>query len=75
MNEEAHSCCEHDEAKRKPWYASGLFLILRLTFLLLAASFVFPSLTSFHRTFFDYVRMMFWPIPFIIILARPFWAF
>lgn len=55
------SCCGGSDHK-KPWYKSGLFLIASLTLVLLGASFVFPELESFRRTFWNYVRMMFWPV-------------
>lgn len=57
-----HSCCERGGGKKKPWYRTGLFLISGLTFLLLSASFLFPALEGFRRTFLEYIRMMFWPV-------------
>ncbi|MBI4711448.1 MAG: permease [Candidatus Omnitrophica bacterium] len=58
---EAHTCCAGSD-KKKPWYKTGLFLTSSLTFVLLSASFVFPALEGFRRTFGEYVRMMFWPV-------------
>jgi uncharacterized protein len=55
------SCCSGGDHK-KPWYRSGLFLITSLTLVLLGASFIFPLFEGFRRTFFEYVRMMFWPV-------------
>jgi len=55
-------CCPATSDKKKPWYLSGLFLMSGLTLVLLGASFVFPALEGFRRTFWDYVRMMFWPV-------------
>ncbi len=54
-------CCTAGD-KRKPWYRTGLFLTGCLTLGLLGASFVFPAMEGFRRTFGDYVRMMFWPV-------------
>jgi len=62
MSEGTRGCCSTENNKKKPWYKTGLFLISGLTLALLAASFLFPVLEGFRRTFFDYVRMMFWPV-------------
>ncbi|MFA5168552.1 MAG: hypothetical protein WC530_08495, partial [Candidatus Omnitrophota bacterium] len=59
MNE--GTCCAEGD-KKKPWYFSGFFLIGGLTLALLAASFLFPAMEEFRRTFWDYVRIMFWPV-------------
>jgi len=58
----SHSCCAAETGKKKPWYKTGLFLIIGLTLALLGASFLFPAMEGFRRTFWDYVRIMFWPI-------------
>jgi len=56
------TCCCAEGEKKKPWYKTGLFLISCLTLALLAASLVFPVLAGFRRTFWEYARMMFWPV-------------
>lgn len=58
------AACEHckEHGKKKPWYRTGLFLISGLTLVLLGASFLLPVLEGFRRTFWDYARMMFWPV-------------
>ena len=61
MNEGAHSCCAEND-KKKPWYKTGLFVISLLTLALLGASFLFPAMGEFRRIFWEYVRIMFWPI-------------
>jgi uncharacterized protein len=58
----AHSCCSTEGREKKPWYRTGLFLISVATCALLGASFLFPALEGFRRTFWDYARMMFWPV-------------
>ncbi len=54
------TCCAG--GKKKPWYLSGLFLITGLTLVLMGASFIFPAMEGFRRTFWEYLRMMFWPV-------------
>lgn len=56
------ACCPAGGDKKKPWYKTGLFVISGLTLVLLGASFVFPAMAGFHRTFGEYVGMMFWPV-------------
>ncbi len=62
MNEGARVCCEHGDAKKRPWYRTGLFFISLIPLALIGASLVFPALENFRRTFFEYIRMMFWPV-------------
>lgn len=62
MEERKACCCSSEGGKKRPWYRSGLFLISGLTFVLLGASFFFPALEEFRRTFGEYTRMMFWPV-------------
>lgn len=59
---EPPACCSAEGGKKKPWYLSWLFLIIALTLVLAGASFLFPAMESFRRTFWEYVRMMFWPV-------------
>ena len=56
------ACCCAGDGKKKPWYLSGLFLIASAAFVLLGASFLVPALEGFRRIFWEYVRIMFWPI-------------
>lgn len=56
------ACCGSRADTKKPWYKTGLFLIGCLTLGLLAASFLFPVLEGFRWTFWEYLRIMFWPI-------------
>ena len=62
MNEGTQCCCPAGNDKKKPWYLSAFFLITCLTLGLLVASFHFPALEGFRRTFWEYLRIMFWPI-------------
>ena len=55
------TCCSAG-GKKKPWYRTGLFFISALTLVLLGASFLFSAMEGFRRIFWEYVRIMFWPI-------------
>lgn len=55
------TCCSTG-GKKKPWYRTGLFFISVLMLILLGASFLFPEMEGFRRIFWEYVRIMFWPV-------------
>ena len=62
MEEHGEDVCCGESDKKKPWYRTGLFFIVCLTLVSLAASFLFPAMEGFRRIFWEYVRIMFWPI-------------
>lgn len=61
-HEPVRACCATQNATGKPWSRNWLFWILVFTLLLLAGSFVLAPLSAFRKVFWEYLRMMFWPV-------------
>ena len=60
---QAPECCRHDLGpKNRKWFRDPLVIVSAVTVFLVAASYLFPFLSQFRYTLFDYFRMVWVPI-------------